>query len=431
MKKLVYRELKTPLTAQLEITNRCNHACIYCYNYFTSSKKRKGRELDCSQLEKVIKELGDANIFEVVFTGGEPLIRKNIIYDLAKLANKYNIDVRLNTNGSLIEEDDVHAIKESGIKNVLVSFPSCNRETFKKITNVDSFGKVVKSLELLVKNDIDVGVSMVLTRLNKDDVFDTCRFIYELGVKTFCMTPVSPCRHLNPELNVSIDDIKKSLDQLLLAKETFDIFVDTLQPLPRCMFENPAKYYQFLKRDCSAGKTTIAISPEGDVRPCTHIPISYGNILKEPLKKIWKKMKKWRDGSYVPEKCNNCAEIEICSTGCREAAYSTFGSYNADDPLAAKFPPLERKRELKKEKQMVKDKTYSLTEIKYRKEGNKFIIYSRTTHSIEIINEDFFKFIVYLKKKGKFSLRLFENNPLYWNAIKFLNDRGFIKENGS
>ncbi|MEM4331007.1 MAG: radical SAM protein [Candidatus Pacearchaeota archaeon] len=78
--------------------------------------------------EKLVK----GGVFEVVLTGGELLIRRDIVYPLSSYLSNNNIEVGLNTNLVLLKEEDCEKIKESGITRVFSSLPSFNKETYKK-----------------------------------------------------------------------------------------------------------------------------------------------------------------------------------------------------------------------------------------------------------------------------------------------------------
>lgn len=71
-----YIELEFPLTAQIEVTSNCNHGCIYCYNYWRNGTDIKYESND-ELLLKAVSELGEGRVFEIVFTGGEPFLKRN------------------------------------------------------------------------------------------------------------------------------------------------------------------------------------------------------------------------------------------------------------------------------------------------------------------------------------------------------------------
>ncbi len=117
---------------------------------------------------------------------------------------------------------------------------------------------------------------------------------------------------------------------------------------PVCLFGNLERYGDLLsKRNCSAGKTGCTIGADGQVRPCGHADEVYGNAINESLLDIWPRLKKWRDGSLLPEECKDCEHFAKCSGGCRMDC-KFYGKINSLDPCAKgkdfEFIPMKPKR---------------------------------------------------------------------------------------
>ena len=100
-------------------------------------------------------------------------------------------------------------------------------------------------------------------------------------------------------------------------EELLDIPVDILGCYPRCLLVGTPAYQRFSHRTCVAGYTTVTIGVDGNIRPCSHMETSYGNILHEPIADIWKKMDGWREAEFIPEQCRSCSIVTACRGGCR------------------------------------------------------------------------------------------------------------------
>jgi radical SAM protein with 4Fe4S-binding SPASM domain len=426
--KPIYRELKSPVTAQMALTYGCNNLCRYCYNS-TRGLENQDKGMSIENSMKIAKQIVDNEIFEVVLTGGEPLLRRDLLYPLAEYFSQNKTDVKMNSNLVLITYDDTQKIKDSGILSVFGSLSSFDEATYNHITQTKNHSKAIKGLETLVQAGIPTGVNMVVTDLNKNQVYETGEFLHKLGIKAFCATPASACEYMNPELELSTKDVVKTLDALLELQNDFGMSVDVVEPIPRCIVENSQKYEQFFRRDCAAGKMTISIDPDGDVTPCTHVSKKYGNLLRERLEEVWKRMGEWRDGSFVPKKCYPCAELDICSLGCREAGKIKEGSHNSSDPWSQE--PLQKNRRIPEIHFIEENKTLKIPDkIKYRKEGRDYAIYCSNTHSVILINQDFFDLVKDLYSRESFTIKnlaeeLGDKNMVK-NTINFLNTRGLI-----
>lgn len=423
-----YKELKSPVTAQMALTYGCNNLCRYCYNSTRGLVEQdKGVSLEDSM--KIAEQIVDKEVFEVVLTGGEPLLRRDLLYPLARYFSKNNADVKMNSNLVLLNYEDAQKIKDSGILSVFGSLSSADEITYNHITQTKNYSKAIKGLETLLKNGIPTGVNMVVTDLNKNKVYETGEFLHKMGVDAFCATPASACEYMNPKLELSTNNVVKTLDALLALQNDFGMNVDVVEPIPRCIVDNPKKYEQFFRRDCAAGKMTISIDPNGDVTPCTHVSKKYGNLLKDDLTKVWKNMKEWRDGSFVPEKCYPCAELDVCSLGCREAGKIKNGSHNSPDPWSKNPVYVNRKKE--EEVCLNENGKYVVeNKIKYRKEGENYALFGSKGHAVVLINPGFFDLIKILQNKDNFSVKNLSENlgdkSKAINTIKFLKTRGLI-----
>jgi radical SAM protein with 4Fe4S-binding SPASM domain len=378
---------------------------------------------------KISKSLVDNEVFEVVLTGGEPLYRRDLLYPVASFLSSENIDVKLNTNLTLIKKEDFPKMRDSGILTVFGSLPSHNEETYNKITQTKNFGNAIKGLEMLVDSGISTGINMVVTKLNNKKIYEMGEFLHDLGINIFCATPASPCQYMPKDIELSRDEVVRTLDNLLKLREDFGMKVDVVEPLPRCIVQDSEKYELFLRRDCAAGKLTIAISSEGNVNPCTHISKSYGNLLTQDLSSIWKNMGKWRDGSYIPSECNPCTELKICSLGCREAARIEKGSYADQDPWAKDIILESRKQ--KEDDELEKNAIFRIPEkIRFRRESEGFAVFCSNTHSIVYLNEPFFDVLKNLYERENFTVeglqKEFGKEHDFPNIVKFLKKRGLV-----
>lgn len=103
--------------AFLELTRRCNLHCIHCLN---NSGKEIEEEMTKDETINTIKGLCDAGVTDIRFTGGEPLLNKNI-YKFIQLCTDNNISTSVGTNGTLINETIAKKLKKSGLKKCVIS----------------------------------------------------------------------------------------------------------------------------------------------------------------------------------------------------------------------------------------------------------------------------------------------------------------------
>lgn len=425
-------ELKSPLYSQLELTENCNNFCNYCYNHWRKDNKYHSEEkYDMNHFKKIVDELVNNEVFQLTITGGEPLIKKNILLEIVDYSSNKNIEISLNSNLSYVDKETANELKKRGIKSILGSLISYDKETHNRISNSNSYDSTINGIKNIIANNISLGINMVVEKENLEHVYKTAELCNRLGVNHFFATKLNPSPYKSEQLDLSLnlEETKKSLDSLIEAKKDFDIRIDILEPLPHCAFTEK-KYLDLLDRTCTAGITWIAIGTNGDVRPCTHIFKSYGNILKEDLERIWLKMREWSNEKFVPEKCRiDCLEYAFCGGGCRAGALCK-GNIQGDDPLMTQPIKIRLTHEIEKE---IKLEDWDLLELnkkaKYRDENFGITVYINPK-KVVFLNHDSKKILAKMNHLKRFKLSdialYTKDNPKEF--IHYLSQKGIVKK---
>ena len=138
---------------------------------------------------------------------------------------------------------------------------------------------------------------------------------------------------------------------MIKARNDFDIPVGFGTAIPFCLDERLIS--ENMWADCGVGVTFGAVNPDGNFRICNQSDIVYGNILKEPIEKIWNKRKidDFRNLKWVADPCKKCPLLHTCTCGCKvdlscSLKYCIDYSVREDKK---KLIPIERLKELKKE----------------------------------------------------------------------------------
>lgn len=400
----MYRSLVSPYIAQIEITDRCPNKCVHCYNYWRhsaySSDGGSNMSIDCA--DSIMEEIEKNNIFCIVITGGEPLLNKQVMYRMLDFTEKSNL-ITANINTSLIgltEEDVIKLRTYKKLTGILTSLTSCNPETHDQIVGYkEAFKKTVSGIKLLVKAGIQISINMVVSKLNYEHINETGRLAKELGVKVFNVTRA--VRPMNcPDFSqyaLSPEEIKRCISDLSGVKLQYQIQVGSLGVCPLCLVEDADRHAVIAGKRCSAGVTVVAISSVGDVRTCTHIDTSYGNLSVDSLKTIWRRMTDWRDGSLIPLRCKKCKALPFCGGGCRAEAMVSNGSYNSEDTLMA-FENVENAIELVikpiiKNDNPLPERVRVNKEIRWRKEEFGSSVFMRN-HYIGMLDEHATEFLL-------------------------------------
>lgn len=157
---------------RISLTDRCNLRCIYCMeeeqDFFGKEEVLKDEEV--IEIVKVFSKLG---IKKIRLTGGEPLVRKNILELIRKIYDIQGIEeIYLTTNGINLKPM-VKELKSYGVKGVNISLDTLDKDKYKRITRVGDLDKVLDSIRQCLDYDIKVKINTVLIDgINNDEIFD-------------------------------------------------------------------------------------------------------------------------------------------------------------------------------------------------------------------------------------------------------------------
>ena len=158
---------------RVSLTPKCNLSCIYCHKEGEKSPKE---QLSAEDIAEILRVAAKFEIRSVKFTGGEPLLRPDLVSIVQSVPA--GMESSLTTNGTLLA-DLALDLKTSGLRRVNVSIDSLNPETYKKITGVDNLSDVLEGITAA----LDVGLTpvklnmVVLDGINDNEIEDFLAFV--------------------------------------------------------------------------------------------------------------------------------------------------------------------------------------------------------------------------------------------------------------
>ncbi|MDD1696442.1 MAG: GTP 3',8-cyclase MoaA [Methanoregula sp.] len=158
---------------RISLTPKCNLSCIYCHKEGEKSPKE---QLSAEDIAEILRVAAKFEIRSVKFTGGEPLLRPDLVRIVQSVPA--GMESSLTTNGTLLA-DLAQDLKTSGLRRVNVSIDSLNPETYKKITGVDNLSDVLEGISAA----LDVGLTpvklnmVVLDGINDNEIEDFLAFV--------------------------------------------------------------------------------------------------------------------------------------------------------------------------------------------------------------------------------------------------------------
>ena len=131
---------------RVSVTDRCNLRCVYCHPLGGCNLIDRKEILKLEEIHRIVELFSYCGIRKVRLTGGEPLIRRNIVYLIEKLSGIEGIEeLSITTNGVLLASL-AQELKDAGLQRVNISVDSIDRKSYKEITGFDLLPKVTKGI---------------------------------------------------------------------------------------------------------------------------------------------------------------------------------------------------------------------------------------------------------------------------------------------
>ncbi|KPV65312.1 MAG: pyrroloquinoline quinone biosynthesis protein PqqE [Candidatus Bathyarchaeota archaeon BA1] len=310
------KELPTPLRLDLALTYRCNNHCVHCY----SGTATVSRELSTEDWVRVIDRAYDLGIPQILYTGGEPTIREDLV-DIVTHAEATGLVTGLVTNGRKLKDFNyVQQLVAAGLDYAQVTLESHQPEIHDGITQVSgSWNETVAGIQNLLKTPIYTSINMTLNRQNLQYALESVDFLYELGVRRFsCNGLIYAGKGLRVASTFAVDEkeLIPTLKQIRDHAREYGMQFTWYTPTHYCVL-NPVALGLGIKC-CSAARITLCVEPDGDVIPCQSFFENVGNILTDDWGAIWNHpiCNSLRGREYAPVKCRGCPELTVCGAGC-------------------------------------------------------------------------------------------------------------------
>ena len=321
-----------PQVAALELTYRCNHKCLFCSCPWESEKEYKKAELSLQEWHTAIDELMKNGVTSFTLTGGEPLMRNDLMLIMEYILQK-GAKLNIISNGRNIDDDFLDFIAKNNI-SICISIPGI--ETFVEHTGVDNVEHVLSLFERTKIRGITTTANIAVTKKNLAELYENIAYALIKGADYVLLNRFLPGgRGLqNQEYLLTKEETNKMLDiaEAVLSKANKRGHVGT--ELPLCAIDHPEKYKHLkVSNLCSAAKGFCVIDPSGYLKVCNHSPVRvcrYDELDTLAQNEYWVR---FRNRDYLPEMCKDCDKRDRCDGGCREAAHVYHGAITDSDPI--------------------------------------------------------------------------------------------------
>ncbi len=346
---------KTPWSADLSITHRCNLRCKYCSHF--SGAGDIGRDLPAEEWLRFFKELNRCKVMTITLQGGEAFCRE----DLQQLINgivRNRMRFNILSNGTLITHQMAAFLASTGrCDGVQVSIDGSTPKIHDAFRGKGSFHKAIRGIELLQKHALLVSARVTIHRRNVRDLVGIAQLLLEniglTGFSTNAASYMGLCRQNVEQVLLTPEERTLAMEILIKLNQKYNGRISAnAGPLAEVI---SWRMMEKARRDsakrisgggyltgCSGPLRTIAVRADGVMVPCIQMShIELGRINTDDLKTVWQKhpqLMRLRDRCSVPlsgfEFCRGCDYINYCTGNCPALAYLILGDENHPSPDA-------------------------------------------------------------------------------------------------
>lgn len=330
-----YNKMEVLNNIFIDLTNRCNMKCFYCYNA-SSILDNPVVDLSLEALEKVILDSRAGKVSNWFLSGGEPLLYP-YLDDLLQLFQNNGISPKIATNGSLLTPPIVDKLISYGVGSVQVSIDTLDENVFRRMNgaNPGVLRKIQENLKYVIQSPLRTVVSSTITSLNYTTLPSLLLHLLDMGVDsytTYLLTPGS-ISHQEAKYNLDNSELPGLTDRLLdcYHKNSQTKIVDINFPwfLKSEIYKKWKEKLELRYHGCGAGIFTLSIKANGDASPCIcqgSEEFVFGNIKHATIDEIWRseKLKLYRMNYLEITECAGCEFLRDCRGGCRNNAF-VFG----------------------------------------------------------------------------------------------------------
>jgi cyclic pyranopterin phosphate synthase len=256
------------VSLRITLTNRCNVNCLYCHH---DGMVKSRDEMTADELYTICKIAKKLGVKKIRLSGGEPLLKKDIVEIVEKIASLDFKDISMTTNGILLEKY-AQDLKDAGLDRVNVSLDTLDRKTFEFITKKDYLEDakrgIIKAVEVgLYPVKINMVIMKDINQNEIDDMFEFCKE-HDIVLQLIELIESENCddNKFSADYHYKLDDIESELADI--ADEVHE----------RKFMQGRKKYYidggeiEVVKpvdnASFCAKCSRLRITPDGKIKPC-------------------------------------------------------------------------------------------------------------------------------------------------------------------
>lgn len=295
-----------------ECTWRCNLSCRHCGSDCKSSSLLP--DMPAQDFLKVVDSIlphVDPHIVNIVITGGEPLVRKDLEYVGRELYRR-EFPWGIVTNGMLLTKERLESLRRAGLHNITVSLDGLEENHNWMRGHRQSFRRAYEAIKMLAElSDLNFDVVTCVNRRSLPDLDAIKNLLIEAGVKRWRLFTIFPSGRAAqyPEFELTQDEVRQLMCFIVVTRKE-----GLIKPSYCCegfmgSYEGKVRDHFF---DCQAGVTVASILLDGRIGACVSIRADYsqGNIYEDDFWDVWNnRYAIYRDRKWM--KTGICADCKL------------------------------------------------------------------------------------------------------------------------
>ncbi len=330
-------EKRIPLSAEIELTERCNNNCIHCYiNLPANDEEARKRELSFGEIRDIVDEAVQMGCLWWLISGGEPLVREDFA-DIYLYLKKKGLLTSVFTNATLITPQLVSLFKKYPPRELEITVYGITQKTYERITRTPgSFEAFMKGINLLQKEKVPFTLKAMALRSNVGELEAIKDFCKPITKGPFRFDPFLHLRlRLNGRRNRQIRNERLSPQKIvaieLSDKERKNGLLKQICEEKKGGQETAHFYDGHQLFYCGAGRTSFTMDSYGFFKLCSSLshPDCVYDLRKGSLREAWEefvpKIRAMRtEDEECKRKCLSCSLINLCMW-CPATAYLECG----------------------------------------------------------------------------------------------------------
>lgn len=288
---MIFQSLKAPLFIAWQINSECNLDCLHCCEEAGHSIPG---EMNREEVFNFLSQIVDLSTPYVAISGGEPLLHP-LFFDICEFIRKYNISLKVETNGEFIDEDTARRFSRLKFRSVQISLDGATAHTHQALRLSGDFSKVISACKYLVRESVNTEIVFVPTKFNIHEIGELIDLAYSLGISG-----------VYTGKTMRIGRAAQNWEIICPSSEEYEKFFSVLKEKMEA-YDGKMKVYYYpydvleeLKIRLKYPAASLLILPNGKVKLIGPLPFLCGDLKKQTLSQVWENYKHaWQKAEVI------------------------------------------------------------------------------------------------------------------------------------